>query len=293
MLYDIRATLESAYDPPAAAGRHMVRLIPATIPGVQRLVSGLVRFDPEPAERRDHADFWGNAVTEAVWRGDHARMATHLVARVERQSGEPKLDLSAPLSALAAEVAGTRDLGPGAPHHFVGPSPRAGVSAPIADWARAGVSDGDGTALDLVRRLGGELHRLMRFDPGATTVDTPPEVAFQARTGVCQDYAHVLIVALRSVGVPAGYVSGFLRTLPPPGAERLEGADAMHAWVRAWVGADMCWVEYDPTNDLLVAGDHVRVAVGRDYGDVAPVRGVLRHYGAQTLGQMVDVVPVD
>jgi transglutaminase-like putative cysteine protease len=146
--------------------------------------------------------------------------------------------------------------------------------------------------LDLLLALGRDLHGLMQFDPGATTVETAPEEAFLARHGVCQDYAHVLIAGLRAVGVPAGYVSGFLRTLPPPGRDRLEGADAMHAWVRAWTGADMGWVEYDPTNDLLVGQDHIRVAVGRDYGDVSPVRGILRHAGTQQVRQMVDVLRV-
>ncbi len=101
-----------------------------------------------------------------------------------------------------------------------------------------------------------------------------------------------MIGGLRALGVPAGYVSGFLRTSPPPGKPRLEGADAMHAWVRAWCGHETGWIEYDPTNALVVGVDHVEVARGRDYGDVAPVSGVLRISGAQTSEQAVDVLPV-
>jgi transglutaminase-like putative cysteine protease len=101
-----------------------------------------------------------------------------------------------------------------------------------------------------------------------------------------------MIACLRGVGVPAGYVSGFLRTNPPPGKPRLEGADAMHAWVRAWCGWESGWVEYDPTNALVVGADHVEIARGRDYGDVAPVVGVLRSAGSQTTEQAVDVLPV-
>jgi transglutaminase-like putative cysteine protease len=294
LLYDIRARFVAAYDPPAGSGRQSVRLTPATVPGVQRLVSGLVVFDPAPDERADHADFWGNAVIDGVWRRDHAEATVTLAARVERLASGDLLDLSPPLVRLAAEVHGVRDLGPAAPHHFLGASARVGWSRPIGEWAAAVVdAAGPGTTvLALVRALGRALYGMMRFDPEATTVRTRPEEAFLARNGVCQDYAHILIAALRSVGVPAGYASGFLRTLPPPGAARLEGADAMHAWVRAWVGADMGWVEYDPTNEMMASEDHVLVAIGRDYADAAPTHGVLRLSGTQSVRHTVDVVPV-
>jgi transglutaminase-like putative cysteine protease len=102
-----------------------------------------------------------------------------------------------------------------------------------------------------------------------------------------------MIACLRGIGIPAGYVSGFLRTTPPPGQPRLEGADAMHAWVRAWCGMETGWVEVDPTNALMVANDHIVIARGRDYADVAPVKGVLRTAGSQTTEQAVDVVALD
>ena len=130
------------------------------------------------------------------------------------------------------------------------------------------------------------------FDPEATTVDTPPAEAFARRHGVCQDFAQVMIACLRGVGIPAGYVSGFLRTNPPPGQPRLEGADAMHAWVRAWCGWQTGWIEFDPTNAIPAGTDHIVVARGRDYGDVAPVKGVLRIAGEQKTEHAVDVVPV-
>jgi transglutaminase-like putative cysteine protease len=101
-----------------------------------------------------------------------------------------------------------------------------------------------------------------------------------------------MIACLRGVGVPAGYVSGFLRTIPPKGKARLSGADAMHAWVRVWCGPEAGWVEYDPTNNLLVADDHIVIARGRDYSDVSPVKGVLRTAGSQVTKQAVDVVPL-
>ena len=117
--------------------------------------------------------------------------------------------------------------------------------------------------------------------------------AFTDGRGVCQDFSHIMIGALRSLSIPAGYVSGLIRTIPPKGRPRLEGADAMHAWVMAWCGAEAGWVELDPTNDVLAGQDHILVARGRDYADVAPVKGIMRIAGAQRGGHSVDVIPLD
>ncbi|WP_286789655.1 transglutaminase-like domain-containing protein, partial [Thioclava sp. UBA3469] len=108
-----------------------------------------------------------------------------------------------------------------------------------------------------------------------------------------QDFSHIMISCLRGVGIPAGYVSGFLRTYPPPGQPRLEGADAMHAWVRAWAGAETGWVEFDPTNNQYAGEDYITVGYGRDYDDVPPLRGAMRGAGGQQSAQAVDVIPLD
>jgi transglutaminase-like putative cysteine protease len=161
----------------------------------------------------------------------------------------------------------------------------------MADYANGQVADGM-TVREVVQAIGTGLHADLTYDPEATNVETPPAEAFARRHGVCQDFAQIMIGCLRGIGVPAGYVSGFLRTEPPPGKPRLEGADAMHAWVRAWCGWEAGWIEFDPTNAVVVAADHVVIARGRDYGDVSPVRGILRIAGGQTSEQSVDVVPV-
>jgi transglutaminase-like putative cysteine protease len=131
------------------------------------------------------------------------------------------------------------------------------------------------------------------YDPDATLVSTPAIEAFGARRGVCQDFAHIMISGLRGLGLPAAYVSGYLRTIPPPGKPRLEGADATHAWVDLWCGNALGWVGFDPTNALIVAGDHIVLAAGRDYADVAPMGGVVLGPGEQTIDVAVDVVPDD
>jgi transglutaminase-like putative cysteine protease len=291
MIYDIGLTISYEYDRPAVAGRHILRLMPADLPGAQRRISGLLAITPEPAERRYFTDFFGNAGVEIVFRKEHDEIDFRVTARVERIAESPSLDISPDLARLVQEVADYRGLDAGAPHHFLGPSPRTGPAPETTAYAREQLQPGM-TALDAVRAVGLALHRDLRFDPEATTVDTRPAEAFARRHGVCQDFAQVMIACLRGVGIPAGYVSGFLRTNPPPGQPRLEGTDAMHAWVRAWCGWETGWVEFDPTNALIVGTDHVLVARGRDYGDVAPVKGVLRIAGAQKTDHAVDVVPV-
>ena len=291
MLYDIRLRVAYQYSSPAEAGRQTLCLMPATLPGVQRVAAGELRIAPEPAERIERTDFFGNALVDLAYRSAHAEIAFEVAARVERELVPPGLDMSPRPGALADEVAGVRSLAPDAPVHFIGGSPLVPPVAAITDYARDRLADGM-SALDAVRALGAALHADMRYDSDATEVDTPISEAFAQRHGVCQDFSHIMIAGLRAVGIPAGYVSGFLRSEPPAGQPRLEGADAMHAWVRAWCGFEMGWVEYDPTNDLMVGTDHVVIAYGRDYADIAPVRGSFRSSGSHSSEQAVDVLPV-
>ena len=289
MIYDIRLVIRYDYDRPASEGRHHLRLLPADVPGVQRVQAARLTVQPQPAERTDFTDFFGNSVISVRLAGGHAFAAFEAVATVERLMPAMAPDTSRPLASLGDAVRAERSLGPGSPHHFRAPSPRIAAVDAITDHARLAVA-GVQTARAAVQALGLSLHRDMAFDARATTVDTPPDAAFAQRRGVCQDFAQVMIAGLRGIGVPAGYVSGFLRTVPPPGKPRLEGADAMHAWVRAWCGPGVGWVEYDPTNACFAGDSHVTIAHGRDYGDVSPVAGVLRIAGRQKSTQAVDVV---
>lgn len=291
MLYDIRLVIAYDYDRPAGAGRHMLRLMPADLPGQQRRLAGALTIEPAPTERRDVMDFFGNAVVEISFREPHEDIRFAVEARVERLVDASALDISPPLDLLAAEIAGHRGLDAEAPHHFLGASPRVQPAPDMTDFARANVAAGMSTR-EAVVAIGRALHAGFAYDAEATTVDTTPAEAFALGRGVCQDFAQIMIAGLRGIGVPAGYVSGFLRTIPPPGKPRLEGSDAMHAWVRAWCGWEAGWIEYDPTNALVVGADHIVVARGRDYGDVAPVKGVMRTSGGHTSDQAVDVLPV-
>jgi transglutaminase-like putative cysteine protease len=291
MLYDIGLTLTCDYEKSASKGRHLLRLLPASLPGEQQVVSAKLTTDPQAEERTERIDFFGNSTVEIAYRSPHEKIVFALACRVDRDAPERGPIASPPLKQLAEEIADYNALDALAPHHFLGRSPRV-RRTPEMDAYTAAVLKPDMTAFEVMRAVGEALHRDMEFDPEATTVDTSPEEAFAGRHGVCQDFAHIMIACLRGVGMPAGYVSGFLRTIPPKGKPRLAGADAMHAWVRGWCGAESGWVEFDPTNNLLVRNDHVVIGRGRDYSDVAPIKGVLRTSGSQTTEQAVDVIPL-
>jgi transglutaminase-like putative cysteine protease len=290
MIYDIVLRLSHSYANPATGGRHLARLMPADLPGEQRLIAGHLDILPGPSERTDRSDFFGNRATDFAFRGAFDEVALTLLARVDRR-GPPPLGLSLPLADLPQSLSAVQSLGPEAPVHFRASSPLVPVLAQVSAYALAQTRPGM-TARDAVSALGQALHRDMRYDPEATEVDTPVAEAFAARHGVCQDFSHIMIAGLRSLGIPAGYVSGLLRTTPPPGKPRLEGADAMHAWVRAWCGPQAGWVEYDPTNAVFAGETHIVVARGRDYSDVSPIKGVLRVSGSQSGRHSVDVKPL-
>jgi transglutaminase-like putative cysteine protease len=292
MLYDLGLTVTYSYEGQAASGRHIVRLGPLDLGAEQSVVAASLDIDPEPDERVAGTDFFGNRIEQVYLGRPHGEIRFRLSARVQREPRGALLNMAPPVAALPGEAASRLDLAPRAPHHFTGPSPRIAIDAVMTEWAER-VARGAATAPDAVVAIGRALHAEMRFDGEATEVDTTPRAAFDARHGVCQDYTQIMIACLRGIGIPAGYTSGYLRTLPPPGRARLAGADAMHAWVRAWCGHEMGWTGYDPTNAMAEGEDHIIAAVGRDYADVAPVRGVARSAGGHETAQAVDVIPLD
>ena len=289
MLYDLRLRLRYDYDTAAGGSRHQLRVMPANLPGIQRVVAASLSFAPQPTERLDRTDFFGNAVTAIAYRDFHAELDVRMSARVAVTRPEPGLDVTPDMRQLGAELAAVRSLAPDSPHHFLSPSEHAAPDDAITGYAR--ISAGGSVAalaMDLCRRI----HRDFAYDSEATDVRTQASDAFRMRRGVCQDFAHIMIAGLRGIGVPAGYVSGFLRTIPPPGKDRLEGADAMHAWVKVWAGQQAGWLEFDPTNGIGASNDHIVAGYGRDYSDVAPIVGILKTTGGQSGDQAVDVIPV-
>jgi transglutaminase-like putative cysteine protease len=183
-------------------------------------------------------------------------------------------------------------LGPESPVGFVFASALVPVLSPVTAYAAESFTPGSGVlagAVDLMHRI----RSGFKYDPKATVISTPLREVFDKRHGVCQDFAHVMIAGLRGLGLPAAYVSGYLRTIPPPGKPRLQGADATHAWVSLWCGDELGWIGFDPTNDLLVENDHIVLGVGRDFADVSPVDGIIIGSPKQKLGVAVDVIAVE
>lgn len=292
MLYDVRLELHYDYEASVHGDRHLVRVAPVSVQGVQRVIASSLSFDPRPEQESSFLDFFGNTVTTIAYAGYHDHLDVKLSARVLVEDLVVAADLSPTVPALAQEIAGIWDLAAASPHHFLAASPRVPLDAAITAYTAKSVArtmSVRAAAMDLCLSI----HRDFKYDKDATKVDTGPSEAFALKRGVCQDFAHVMIAGLRGVGIPAGYVSGFLRTIPPKGKPRLEGADAMHAWVRVWCGQHAGWIEFDPTNAMIAGPDHITIGYGRDYADVSPIVGVLRTSGDHHTKQSVDVIRVE
>jgi transglutaminase-like putative cysteine protease len=292
MLYDVRLDLHYEYEGWVHGDRHHVRVMPISIDRVQRVIAASLRFDPRPDHELAFADFFGNAITSIGYRDYHDHLDVRLTARVNVEDIGLPADLSPSLDSLKVEIGDMWSLGPHSPHHFLSASPRVPLSRAISAYAKQSVDRTPtvrAAALDLCLAI----YRDFAYDKEATKVDTSPIEAFNLKRGVCQDFVHVMIAGLRGVGIPAAYVSGFLRTIPPQGKPRLEGADAMHAWVRVWCGVHAGWVEFDPTNAMIAGPDHITIGHGRDYADISPIVGVLRTSGGHETKQSVDVVRVE
>ena len=291
MLYDVRLRIAYQYAAPAASSRHLVRLFPRTLPDLQRPIATELSVTPIPNERGALTDFFGNQVQEIFIRPPHPSVEFRVQGRIERLAPPPPKN-SSKMSGLEVELKRIRDLTSESPQHYLGETRFVRPSRLLQDYT-LDLLPPDLDVATAVRTFGQALNKRMTFDPAATIVTTPHEEAFEKRRGVCQDFSHIMIACLRSVGIPAGYVSGLLRTLPPPGRPRLSGSDQMHAWVRAWCGEEAGWFEYDPTNAVDARADHIVIARGRDYFDVSPVKGMLRSSGSQASVQQIDVIEVE
>jgi transglutaminase-like putative cysteine protease len=288
-LYDITHTTAYSYQSPVTVSYHLLWMTPRRSRR-QLVMEHDLRVEPEAATTSHRADYFGNDVVYAAIEGVHRRLVVTSRSRVAvgpafipeisetpNWEGVRRLCISdrSPATLEAAE--------------FVHASPAVPLEPALADYAAVSFPPGH-PVLAAVLDLNHRIHADFSFDPAATTVATPLLEVFRNRRGVCQDFAHLQIACLRSLGLPARYVSGYLETIPPPGQPRLVGADASHAWV-SFFCPGMGWIDLDPTNDCLPSLRHITVAWGRDYTDVSPIRGVLLGGGEHALAVGVDVVP--
>jgi transglutaminase-like putative cysteine protease len=292
VIYDIRHVTTYAYESPVSFARCSLRLEPRSGDG-QQLVSHSVEIRPRPADRTIRHDFFGTHTEMIVIETPHRNLRIDSRSRVEVSRRAPGRTMPSPPWESVRDLAfEATDLGPSSPIGYVFASPLVPVLGPVTSYAAASFAPSSGIlagAVDLMHRIRTEF----KYDPKATVISTPLKEVFEKRHGVCQDFAHVMIAGLRGLGLPAAYVSGYLRTIPPPGKPRLQGADATHAWVSLWCGPEIGWVGFDPTNDILVENDHIILAVGRDFSDVSPVDGIIVGSRRQKLGVAVDVLLVE
>jgi transglutaminase-like putative cysteine protease len=292
VIYDIRHVTTYAYESPVSFARCSLRLEPMSGAG-QELISHSVEIRPKPTERTSRRDFFGTLTESVVIETPHRHLRIDSRSRVNVARHTPGRTAPSPAWESVRDVAfAARSLRADSPVGFVFASALVPVLSPVTTYAAESFPSGGGVlvgAVDLMHRI----HNGFKYDPKATVISTPLHEVFDERHGVCQDFAHVMIAGMRGLGLPAAYVSGYLRTIPPPGKPRLQGADATHAWVSLWCGDELGWIGFDPTNDLLVENDHIVLGVGRDFSDVSPVDGIIVGSRRQKLGVAVDVVVVE
>ncbi len=290
MKYEVSHRTAYRYRSTVVESHHLVHLKPRA-GAMQSVARHSLLIEPAPVSRIDLVDYFDNETSILYIEEDHAECIIHSRSTVEVRA-RPVPDLAAnpaweQVTGLATAAGGALDVGV---LQFACESRH---TRPIPDalaYARQSFPAGT-PVLAGAWSLAERIHRDFAFDPTATDISTPVARVFRERRGVCQDFAHLALTCLRALGLPARYVSGYLLTHPPPGREKLQGADASHAWVSVWApGAG--WVDFDPTNGLIPAEEHITIGYGRDYDDVSPVSGVLLGGDHQAMSVAVDVTPV-
>jgi transglutaminase-like putative cysteine protease len=289
VIYDIRHVTTYSYESPVAYSLCALRLRPTSRAG-QRVIDVQVDIDPPAARRIVRTCFFGNVFEIVNIEAEHRELTVTATARIA--VARPVAPMITPdWEEVRQDAFSVNDLGPQSPAHFIYASRIVTLEHSVIAYARQSFPGGRQVlsgAMDFMERIWKDFD----YDPKATLVSTPLREAFEKRRGVCQDFAHIMISGLRGLGLPARYVSGYLRTVPPAGKERLEGADATHAWVAVWCGSFDGWVGLDPTNNILVGDDHIILAEGRDYADISPIDGVILSSGDQDVDVGVDVIPI-
>ena len=286
VLHETRYDYESAVE----LAHHLAQLRPLSLAGLQHCEEFHCDIEPRPEHVARDLDAYGNERLFFAHYAPHDTLRVRALSLVRvRAPAQP--DWAA--SPAWEEVRGLLRYRAGRPDVAAAEFSFGSEFSPVFDQAAAFAAPSfpPGRALldaahDLMRRI----HAEFTYDPDSTEVHTRAPQALEMRHGVCQDYAHVMLSALRSLGLAARYMSGYLRSRPRPGEQALVGADASHAWVSVWCPSNG-WVEFDPTNDRRPAADYVRVAVGRDFADVSPLRGVIRGGGRHALTVAVNVSP--
>jgi len=258
----------------------------------QTCLSSQVRVDPWPAVSREYTDFFGNRVSYFAIQQSHSHLDVTALSEVDvRPRSLPDPGSTLPWELALERVQAARDEGVAAARIFTLASPLVPLDPATTDYARTSFPPGR-PLLEAAIDLMGRIYQEFEYDPHFSSIATPLAEVLMHRRGVCQDFAHLGLACLRGLGLPSRYVSGYLETLPPPGQVKLQGSDASHAWFAVFI-PDLGWVDFDPTNDRIPGEQHITTAVGRDYLDVTPLRGVFYGGGRHELSIAVDVNRVE
>jgi transglutaminase-like putative cysteine protease len=285
-LYQILHDTHYRYSAAVSLAQQLAHLWPRDCPW-QRCHERELRIDPQPCQRRDGLDVFGNPLTRLVFERPHEQLSVGAGARVALHDSPAWEAACAALSYSGQALAPA--LLEAARYRFESPYVR--LKQAFVDYAADCFAPGR-PLLQAGQALMEKIFREFSFDASATQVATPLLQVLEERRGVCQDFAHLMLACLRSRGLAARYVSGYLLTQPPPGQPRLIGADASHAWVSLYCPRQG-WVDFDPTNNLRPALEHITLAWGRDFADVSPLRGVILGGGSHDPEVQVTVLPLD
>lgn len=292
MRYRVRHETEYQYASSVSLGHSQLFLRPRDLPG-QRCLSNMIVLDPEPEVMHTRVDYFGNTTVLFMVEEPHSRMLITTESEVEvavfdglEGGDDPAWETVRDGVRGDVTRAGLHAM------EFLFDSPMVREQADVTAYAMSSFTPGRGV-VEATRELTHRIYTDFKYDPTTTTVTTAVSEVFEQRSGVCQDFAHLQLAMLRGVGLPARYVSGYLRTFrdQSAGDPELVGADASHAWLSVYAGGGR-WVDFDPTNDQIPGEYHVTLAWGRDYGDVTPVKGVIVGGGEQVIEVRVEVSPV-
>jgi transglutaminase-like putative cysteine protease len=290
MKYRVTHSTVYEYPAPVTVSHHTARLHPRQ-DSRQQCRSFSLQITPYPALRTARNDFFGNQVSAFSIQQIHDRLEIVAVSEVEVTDNSPP---SLPDSTAWEDVVELfRDAAPVElldAYQFIFESPNIRCSPELAEFAAPCFGPGR-PILEGAQQLNRLIHRQFKYDSEATTISTPLEEVFSRRRGVCQDFAHVAIASLRSLGLPARYVSGYVRTRPPDGGQALVGADASHAWFSLFAPG-VGWVDFDPTNNLIPASEHITLGYGRDFTDISPLSGMIVGGGEHVVKVAVEVQPL-
>lgn len=288
MYHKVIHKTDYTYQDTVSICHNIVRLIPRST-NKQFCKQSIVTINPEPDVLIEYDDFYGNKLVYFTIEKEHKNLSVQVISEIEKLL--PAYEQSPKNNVITWEEVNrlTHTITPELIDikQFIATTPMTVADEAIATYAAFSFPPGR-SLFDCSKNLMNRIFSDFKFQSGFTTISTPLSVVMKERKGVCQDFAHLAIACLRSLGLPARYVSGYIETIPPPGVKKLTGVDASHAWFSVYI-PDSGWVDFDPTNNLMPADQHITIGWGRDYADITPLKGVIRSSGRHELKVSVDV----